>query len=79
MSFKFTTNGYPGKQAGYVIVNIYSGFINTFSTPECEKKRSVAGYRRDSDLIESGPVFASDEEASVFGVPGDAVEYISLL
>jgi len=32
MSFKFTLNGYAGKPGVYVIVNIFSGFINTFST-----------------------------------------------
>ncbi len=79
MSFKFTTNGYPGKPAMHVLVNIWAGFINTFSTEGSPQKQSVAGQRRDSDLIESGPVFARDEEASVNCIPGDAVKHVGLL
>lgn len=79
MSFKFTTNGYPGKQAMHVLVNIRRGFINTFSTAGNPQKQSVAGQRRDSDLIESGPVFARDEKTSVTFIPGDAVKHVGLL
>jgi hypothetical protein len=32
MSFKFTIYAYAGQPAPYVIVNNFSGFINTFST-----------------------------------------------
>lgn len=73
MNFKFTTNGYPGKPAMYVIVNIYAGFINTFSTSGNPQKPSVAGQRRDGDLVESGPVFARDKNAFVSGIPGNAI------